>query len=186
MARWGWGIGHVRRRWGAVLLLTVLVIGVIVWRSGGRPIAAEGPAEYLVYFPLYHTALPTPTPTPTFTPSPTPRPTATPTPQPRPILRISVLRFTGQDEYIEIRNDGNLAQDMTGWRIFSEVGAQMYHFPQGYLLPAGDYVRVHSGPAAFSLPPHHLFWTQAYIWNNEGDVAVLLDAQGREVDRWAY
>jgi hypothetical protein len=183
MAHRGWELG---RRPLVIALLLLSVIGAAVWSSGGRRTTAQEPARWLVYFPLYHTALPTPTPTPTFTPTPTPRPTATPTPPPRAVLRISALRFTGQDEYIEIRNDGNLAQDMTGWRVFSEVGAQMYHFPQGFRLSAGDYVRVHSGPAAFSLPPHHLFWTQAYIWNNEGDVAILLDAQGREVDRWAY
>ncbi len=175
-----------RRLWCAAAAVIALVMGFIVWPAARRPSAAQEPARYLVYFPLYHTALPTPTPTPTRTPTPTLRPTATPTSQPRAILRISTLRFTGMDEYIEIRNDGNLAQDMTGWRVFSEVGAQMYHFPQGYRLPAGDYVRIHSGPQAFSLPPHHLLWTQAYIWNNDGDVAILLDAQGQEVDRWAY
>ncbi|MGC8826636.1 MAG: lamin tail domain-containing protein [Anaerolineae bacterium] len=180
----GWKLG--RRRLAVAFCALSVIIGAAVWFISGRHTAAQEPAHYLVYFPLYHTALPTPTPTPTFTPTPTPRPTATPTPQPRAVLRISALRFTGQDEYIEIRNDGSLAQDMTGWRVFSEVGAQMYHFPQGFRLSAGDYVRVHSGPAAFSLPPHHLFWTQAYIWNNEGDVTILLDAQGREVDRWAY
>lgn len=75
---------------------------------------------------------------------------------------------------------------MTGWQIHSVTGNQWYDFPSGYSLQAGHWVRVHSGPDAKDEPPSHLKWSGAYLWNNEGDEAVLYDDQGTEVDSWAY
>jgi len=39
-------------------------------------------------------------------------------------------------------------------------------------------VLVHSGPDAGDNPPGHLRWTGAYIWNNDGDEARLVNAEG--------
>lgn len=151
---------------------------------------------------LAPTATRTPTQTPTATRTPTQASTATPTATPSPTatvapwatsltppaagLRITALQYAGTDEYVEITNQGATAQDVTGWRLWSVVGDQTYHFPAGYVLGAGAWVRVHSGPAATDSPPQHLRWTGAYIWNNDGDEARLYNAGGNEVDRWGY
>lgn len=137
------------------------------------------------------TATPTATRTPTATsttwnPTSTPTRTPTATTAPQSDLRITYLRYDTSDEYVKISNHGGIAQNMTGWRIHSEVGNQTYWFPGGYVLPAGDYVRIHSGPGSYSNPPHDLKWSGAYIWNNAGDAAALYDSAGHLVDRWAY
>jgi hypothetical protein len=54
------------------------------------------------------------------------------------------------------------------------------------VLGAGASVRVHSGPDAFEDPPGDLFWSTAYLWNNEGDEAVLYDEGNGVVDRACY
>lgn len=119
------------------------------------------------------------------TSTPTPTRTATSAP-PQSDLRITYLQYSGTDEYVKISNYGGSNQTMTAWKLVSEVGNQTYWFPSGYVLPAGDYVRIHSGPGASSNPPHDLKWTGAYIWNNDGDAAALYDSGGHLVDRWSY
>jgi len=101
-------------------------------------------------------------------------------------LRLTAFEHADSDEDAEIANQGAAAQEMTGWRLWSVTGDQTYFFPPGYVLGAGGWVRVHSGPDAVDSPPSDLRWTRRYIWNNEGDEARLLDARGSEVDRWGY
>lgn len=107
---------------------------------------------------------------------------------------IGYIREESSDEYIRIVNHGTGGQDMTGWKVQSyankngncEPTGQCYWFPSGYLLDVGASVRVHSGPDADDNPPGDLKWTTSYIWHNDGDVGVLYDAEGDEVDRYAY
>jgi hypothetical protein len=47
-------------------------------------------------------------------------------------------------------------------------------------------IAIRSGQGAEDDPPRALFWTEQQVWNNQGDVAVLSDADGREVDHHAY
>ncbi len=85
---------------------------------------------------------------------------------------------------------------MTGWKIHSGDGtappecpllaSQVFTFPGGYSLAAGASVRVHSGPDASNNPPGDLFWTTAYIWNNDGDRAELRNASGQVIDVETY
>ena len=173
----------------------------LIMAGHGAPVPTSTPS-----FTATWTATPTatvciPTTTPTATPTatatattwfvtstPTPTRTLTPTATtvPQSDLRITYLRYDTSDEYVKISNYGGIAQNMTGWWIHSETGNQKYYFPGGYVLPAGDYVRIHSGPGAISNPPHDLKWSGAYIWNNAGDAAALYDSAGHLVDRWSY
>ncbi|MDZ4957421.1 lamin tail domain-containing protein, partial [Clostridium perfringens] len=57
-----------------------------------------------------------------------------------------------------------------GWRLVSTVGNQTYDFPSGYILKAGSTITIVSGKSAGTLK-----WTEAYIWNNDGDKAELYD-----------
>lgn len=86
-------------------------------------------------------------------------------------------------EVVVIRNADSKDIDMTGWKLVSVEGNQVYHFPAGFVLKAGATVRIVSGKGAAGNPPGQLVWTTDYIWNNNGDSAVLYDNQGREVSR---
>ena len=101
-------------------------------------------------------------------------------------LFISWLKYEGRDEYVRITNDGDAAQNMTGWSILSVVGNQRYHFPIGFVLEPGASVRIHSGPDAVDNPPTDLKWTDRYIWLNDGDKAELYNASGQLIDSYCY
>ncbi|MBI4199181.1 MAG: lamin tail domain-containing protein [Chloroflexi bacterium] len=89
-----------------------------------------------------------------------------------------------QAEVVIIANLGGAPQDMSGWTLLSVQGNQRFAFPPGFVLNPGATVRVTSGPNAYANPPAVLRWTTQYIWNNDGDPAVLYDSQAREVSRF--
>lgn len=107
-------------------------------------------------------------------------------PEPRPDIAIDEIRYEGSDEYIRITNRGAADQNMTGWRINSVVGNQNYTFPDGYTLAGSASVYIHSGSGAIASPPTHLLWSYAYIWNNDGDKAILYDAANQIVTSTCY
>ena len=100
-------------------------------------------------------------------------------------LSITTLNHQGKDEVVTIRNNG-LAQEMSGWRLFSGQGEQSYHFPAGFVLMPDAEVRIHSGPEAKSEGLSDQLWTNHYIWRNEGDSASLSDADGTVVSTFSY
>lgn len=110
-----------------------------------------------------------------------------PAPPPAPAsVEITNLIFSGSDEYVEIRNNGPGNQSMDGWQIVSVVGSQTFDFPSGIILRVNQTLRVHSGSGALNNPPSDLFWTTAFIWNNNGDKAELRDDQGIVRDTLCY
>lgn len=182
-------------RMGGMLAVGVIVVLSILLTHS--PVAsataiASPTAGSISWFPLVWygsspwkpTATPTPTATATSTPTPTRTPTITPTPTPA--LSIRALEYSGRDEYVEIYNAGPGPQAFAGWKLRSAVGEQWYEFPWGISLPAGGWLRVHSGPDAYEALPTHLKWGSAYIWNNDGDEAELYDGHEHLVDRWSY
>ena len=51
------------------------------------------------------------------------------------------------DEWVEITNQGTVAQDLTGWHLDSERGAasgQVFHFPSGLVMQPGQVCRVYT------------------------------------------
>lgn len=128
----------------------------------------------------------TATSTPTATSSPSSTPTPTPTSPPHSDLRVTYINYDSRNEYVSLANYGNAGQNMTSWHLFSVVGSQSYYFPFGYVLAPGASVRIHSGPDATSNPPASLRWTTSYIWNNDGDKAILYNAQGQIIDTYCY
>jgi len=88
------------------------------------------------------------------------------------------------DEYFTLQNTGAQTVDLSGWTVSNERG-QIFHFPDGYALGAGDVVFVHSGTG--SATENVLYWgATAPVWNNDGDVAVLYDSTGLIVTLYAY
>ncbi|MGM0842308.1 MAG: S-layer homology domain-containing protein [Bacillota bacterium] len=97
------------------------------------------------------------------------------------------LTITGVNldtEVVQIKNNGNNDVNMTGWKLVSVEGNQTYDFPASFVLKAGSTVHVTSGNNALNNPPAYLKWTGGYIWNNEGDTARLLNAEGVNVSEY--
>ena len=94
-------------------------------------------------------------------------------------------------EYVTITNRGTLAQPLGGWVLATLRGERFYTFPDGLILLPSMEVTIYSGQGALDMPAGasravRLVWTDEQVWNNRGDVAVLFDAEGIEVDRCAY
>ena len=143
-------------------------------------------------------ATPTPTATSTATPMPTPTAISSPPPPPTPtptatitISQVVIQNVDLEAEVVTIANGGSAPQEMTGWTLISEVGGQVFRFPNGFTLAAGATVQVTSGPNGYSDPPAVLQWLNvdgtpriANVWNNGGDPATLKNAAGAIVSRF--
>ena len=105
-------------------------------------------------------------------------PVVTPAPIAPPNLKIMLLSGTTTPEYLTIQNTGDLPQDMSGWYLESTVGPQVFNFPAGFTLPAGDSVRIESFTGAANNPPQALLWSTDAIWRNAGDKAILRNQAG--------
>ena len=101
-------------------------------------------------------------------------------------LVISEIQFSGKDEYVTITNTTSENIDMSAMVLVSGRGDQTYTFPSRYILKAGEVVRIHSGPQGREDPPNDLLWKKSYLWNNNGDVGVLSDSDGKELSIFSY
>ena len=109
---------------------------------------------------------------------------AAPTPTPAASLRLGKLNYDGRvpevesDEYIEVVNGGP-AQNVAGWQLSDDDG-NVFAFPD-YTMPAGGRCRVytnedHPESCGFS------FGSSASIWSNAGDVVILTNPAGQQVE----
>ncbi len=87
-------------------------------------------------------------------------------------------------EEVILRNTTATSVDVSRWTLVSVVGDQRFVLPQGTVIPAGGSLVIVSGPGAMG-GAGRLVWTTAHIWNNSGDTAALLNANGVEVSRLA-
>ncbi len=104
------------------------------------------------------------------------------------VIKISAVQFDaeGDDkvnlngEWVEVANTGGAPQDFTGWSL-SDESNHTYLFPAGFVLGAGDSVKVHTGSGTDSTSD--LYWGRgSSIWNNDGDTATLKDEDRRTID----
>ena len=102
--------------------------------------------------------------------------------------RIKIIQVYnhGLRENVTLANAGTMPQPLGGWALVSLRGGRVYPFPDNLILLPEMQVEIHSGQDALGKPPLHLFWTDDQVWNNHGDVAVLFDPDGTEVDRYTY
>lgn len=117
----------------------------------------------------------------TETPLPSLEPLATPTilsaGSDNPIVIISVNKSA---EYVDIKNNGTTPQNLSGWRLVSEVGNQSCTL-SGTIEPS-DILRIF---AQTSTAPGFNCGYSKNIWNNsKSDPAVLYNSQGKEVSRY--
>ena len=111
-----------------------------------------------------------------------PGPGAGSSPEQGPRVRVAAVNLGA--EWVEIWNGGPEAVDLTGWRLVSERGNQVFRFPDGFVLAPGATVTITSGQALEDRPALVLGWTRANVWSDSGDPAVLLDAEGHEIHRF--
>jgi micrococcal nuclease len=87
-------------------------------------------------------------------------------------------------ELVVITNSGD-AVDLTGWVLRDESSVHRYLFPAGFAIDPGAFVTIRSGCGDDTTV--ELFWcADGPVWNNDGDTAILLDADGAFVSRLRY
>lgn len=85
------------------------------------------------------------------------------------------------NEYITIVNRGEVTVDMGNWVLRDESSRNRLMFPPGTDLLAGERMTISSGCSTT------VSWCGTTpIWNNAGDLALLLDSDGRVVARARY
>lgn len=88
-------------------------------------------------------------------------------------------------EWIEIENLGDAPASLADWSLRDESTRHRYDFPTTTLQP-GQRVRIFTGCGTDTptQDPGELFWCspEPPVWNNGGDTAFLLDANGSIVD----
>ncbi len=111
---------------------------------------------------------------------------------PAPDVQITYIFYDGlvpraeSDEYVEITNLGDQAQDLAGW-VLKDIseGYPSFTFPS-YILALGKSIRVYTNEyhpewGGFSFEYGRAIWS-----NSEPDLAVLYNSQGKEVSRKSY
>lgn len=112
---------------------------------------------------------------PAATATPTPTPTATPVPS----TGVYIADLDLQEEWIAVANADEAAVNLTDWTITDEGTRNTYTFPIFTLSPRAD-VTVHTG--AGNDTTTDLYWGRGSpVWNNDGDIATLTDANGTVV-----
>lgn len=87
-------------------------------------------------------------------------------------------------EYVRIVNGSGAAVNLAGWKLQDGGKKHTYTFP-ALALAAGAELRLWS--KAGTNDAANLYWGSRHpIWNNTGDTAVLLGADGTVVSRFTY
>lgn len=85
------------------------------------------------------------------------------------------------EEWVEISNQGGADVNLTGWTL-EDAQNHTYKFPD-FSLKAGSAAKIRTGIGNDT--SEDLFWNRSSsIWNNDGDVATLMDASGSIVSRY--
>ena len=88
-------------------------------------------------------------------------------------------------EWVEVTNNGTVAQAMGGWVLKDESASHRYRFPSSFTLGPGTSVRVFTGCGPDSATELH--WCNGgAVWNNDGDTAFVLDPNGNIVAQKSY
>ena len=115
-------------------------------------------------------------------PEPTPKPIATMPSTPissggSPEIQIASMDCNGKPETIVLLNNGNSQQDMTQWTVADEGTKHTFNFPNAFILEAGKSVEIVSGEVGDNTESI-LYWKKQTVWNNDGDIATVLDKDG--------
>ena len=92
-------------------------------------------------------------------------------------VQIASMDCKGKPEIIVLLNNGNSQQDMTQWSVADEGTKHTFNFPNGFILEPGKSVKIVSGEVGDDTQSI-LYWKKQTVWNNNGDVATVLDKDG--------
>jgi competence protein ComEC len=116
---------------------------------------------------------------------------AAPIVSPTPTVSVSItatqFNAPGDDranlngEWVQVTNSGASPAVMAGWALSDDSNRPVYKFPQ-FTLGSGASVTVFTGVGADSATKLYM-GRSAPIWNNDGDTAILKDANGRIVSQ---
>lgn len=107
-------------------------------------------------------------------------------------LKIEAVHNNGLQESVSVINRGSVGQPLSGWVIASLRGQVYFVFPDDLQLEPYMIVAIRSGqPVKNKICEGpsvraDLLWTTDQVWNNHGDIAILFDANGFEIDRYSY
>jgi len=96
-----------------------------------------------------------------------------------PIPNVSIVALDSSGETIVIVNEETTTSDLSGWTLRDESSRHRYRFPTGSIIQPGARLTISSNNADWDPGG-------SPVWNNDGDMAMLLDRDGRVVDRWRY
>ncbi len=106
-------------------------------------------------------------------------------PEPESSVEIIDIFYDGiqdgeADEYVEIKNNRETAQNLDGWTL-SDEASHSYTFPS-YDLEPNQSIKVYTNMSAESFN----YGSGAAIWNNDGDTAYLEDDNNNLIDTYNY
>jgi len=139
-----------------------------LWADGGAA-AADNEGQRTTTVPIPAAATATPAPAPTVQPAPAASDGG----------KLVIVAVDKRDEYVDIRNNGAAAVDLSGWVLRSEKGSQ--DCALGGSIAPGATLRIWAmtGEGRFNCG------FDGNVWNNsEPDPAVLLSPDGGEVSRY--
>jgi len=99
-----------------------------------------------------------------------------------PAIGMAITSVDLVREIVLIENKSTNNTDISGWILVSERGNQRFVFPSGTIIAANGSLLIVSGSDA-TAGTNRLLWTRSFVWNNDGDPAILLDARGNEASR---
>ena len=86
-------------------------------------------------------------------------------------------------EWVKLRNRTAHPVNLSGWTL-RDTSRHVYHFVN-YSLRAHGTVRIHTGSGRDT--QRNLFQNRGwYVWNNDGDTAILRGPAGNNRDRCSY
>ncbi len=93
---------------------------------------------------------------------------------------VGFVSISKEEQVAVLYNDGDEAVDVSHWFIVSERGGELFMFPEGAVIEAGDEILV--GCADYKGEPDYK-WSDAKVWNKKKDDAgILIDRHGNVVD----
>jgi len=98
---------------------------------------------------------------------------------------VSILKLDLKKEFVTILNYTAHDVDVSEWKLLSVKGHQTFSFPKGTVMQSGSSINVWSGKDSHkrNFPANGSFaWTEKFVWNDKGDVAQLLNKEGKVVD----
>lgn len=92
---------------------------------------------------------------------------------------VEIISVDLEKEIVALKNTSSADIDLSGWSLLSVKGGQTFTFPQGTVIKAGATLTIASGDAVGDIK-----WSNKNIWNNDGDPARLIDANGNIVSEY--